>query len=175
MNKVNSLFFCLIFYTSSLFALDSFGLRCENQEKGDGVEIKEIFFLNKINRFTGYYSIKTDAKLNISGITVPYKSESNKCKYDGEERNRYFFNCKSEYSGKFELPKTGIGIDRKELVMIRSYTTSKYKYEGLQIFSCEKLTKDESKSKLDFFKQEKKELNKKIKDAKNYAKNLNEI
>ena len=58
----------------------------------------------------------------------------NKCDYDGEERNRYFYNCKSEYSGKFEKPKTGIGIDREELVILRSYTTSKYNYEGMQIF-----------------------------------------
>lgn len=167
--------FLVVFFSSSLLATESFGLRCENNEKDDNVEIKEIYFFNKINRFTGYYSIKENAKLNISGISVPYKSERNKCKYDGEERNRYFYDCKSEYSGKFEKPKTSVGIDRKELVMLRAYTTSKYNYEGMQIFSCEKLSKDDSKSKLSFFKKEKKELDKKIKDTKKGVNNKNQI
>ena len=173
MNKFTHLL--IIFFSSSLLATESFGLRCENNEKGDSVEIKEIYFFNKINRFTGYYSIKENAKLNISGVSVPYKSETNKCKYDGEERNRYFYDCKSEYSGGFEKPKTSLGIDRKELVMLRAYTTSKYNYEGMQIFSCEKLSKDDSKSKLSFFKKEKKELDKKIKDTKKGVNNKNQI
>lgn len=161
--------------TTPLFATESFGLRCENNEKGDSVDIKEIYFFNKTNRFTGYYSVKENAKLNISGVSVPYESERNKCDYDGEERNRYFYNCKSEYSGKFEKPKTGIGIDREELVILRSYTTSKYNYEGMQIFSCEKLSKEDSKSKLDFFKKEKKELNKNIKEIKKSVNSKNKI
>ena len=174
MKKITSLFLCLVFFIPDLFAIDSFALRCENNEKVDD-DLKELYFFNKTKRFTGYYEIKSNATLNISGIKVPYKSERHKCSYDGEERNRLFYNCESEYSGGFELPETGIGIDREKLVMIRSYTTSKYKYNGMQLFSCVKLTKDESEQKLNSFKQEKKDLNKKIKEAKESSKRKNKI
>ena len=154
-------------------ALDTFALKCENGDKTS--DIKELYFFYKVKRFTGYYSIKENARLNISGTAIPYTSELNNCRYDGKERNRVFYNCTSEYTGGFEVPETGIGIDRENLTMLRSYTTSKYKISGLGIFSCVKLTKDESQSKLESFKKEKKELNKRIKEAKKSANSRNKI
>lgn len=159
--------------SGNLWSLDAFALKCENGDKGS--DIKELYFFYKINRFTGYYSIKEDAKVNVAGIEVPYTSALNKCKYDGKERNRIFYNCESEYTGGFEKPKTGIGIDRESLAMLRSYTTTKYDYSGIGVYGCSKLSKEESQSKLESFKVEKKELNKRIKEAKKSAKNRNKI
>jgi len=45
----------------------------------------------------------------------------------------------------------------------------------MQVFSCEKISKDDSKSKLDFFKKEKKELNKNIKEIKKSVNSKNKI
>ena len=45
----------------------------------------------------------------------------------------------------------------------------------MQIFFCAKLTKEESEQKLNSFKQEKKDLNKKIKEAKESLKGKNKI
>ena len=175
---LTSLFFCLVFFIPDLFAIDPFAIRCENNEKVND-DLKELYFFNKTKRFTGYYAIKSNAILNISGIKVPYNSELNKCRYDGEETNRLFYNCESEYSGGYQLPETGVGIDRAELVLLRSYTTvgeiSNYKQSGMQIFFCAKLTKEESEQKLNSFKQEKKDLNKKIKEAKESLKGKNKI
>tara|TARA_B100001029_G_C14840745_1_gene328216 strand:+ start:175 stop:693 length:519 start_codon:yes stop_codon:yes gene_type:complete len=172
MKKIATLLLTLL-VSGSVWSLDAFALKCENGDKTH--HIKELYFFYKIKRFTGYYSIKENATLTISGIQVPYTSELNKCRYDGEERNRIIFDCKSEYSGGWEKPETGIGIDRGSLAMLRSYTTTKYNFEGLSIFGCLKLSKEEYLSKLESFKAEKKELNKRIKEAKKSVKNKNKI
>ena len=162
----------LFFLSGNLFAIDKFALECINDTADE--DIKKIFFFNKIKRFTGYYSTFDEQSLSSDGIEVKYTSERNKCKFDGDEDNRYFFNCKSDYVG-FETRDNSVGIDQSSLVMLRSATSSKYGYPLLAKYSCKTLDTKKAEGLLKNFKQDKKNLDTEIKNLKKQKKAKNQI
>ena len=162
----------LFFLSGNLFAIDKFALECINDTADE--DIKKIFFFNKIKRFTGYYSTFDEQSLSSDGIEVKYTSERNKCKFDGDEDNRYFFNCKSDYVG-FETRDNSVGIDQSSLVMLRSATSSKYGCPLLAKYSCKTLDTKKAEGLLKNFKQDKKNLDTEIKNLKKQKKAKNQI
>lgn len=171
-HPVKNILLTLFLLSGNLFAIDKFALECNNESTDD--DIKKIFFFNKIKRFTGYYSTFDEQTLNSDGIKVKYTSERNKCKFDGDEGNRYFFNCKSDYVG-FETRDNSVGIDQSSLVMLRSATTAKYGYPLLGGYSCKTLDTKKAEGLLKNFKQDKKNLDKEIKNQKKQKKAKNQI
>lgn len=162
----------IIFISPCVQAKNSFGLMCvyDTWFKKDNPEMKAIYFFSKISRFTGYF-LTFNAKnyVNIDGIKVEYESMRNRCKYDGEQKNKYIYTCTSNYTG-FEVAENAIVIDRESLVMLRSSTTAKYGLSTVNKFSCKTLSENESKLKLKVFKKQQKDLEKREKDAKKKAK-----
>ena len=160
-----------ILLTPLVQAKSSFGLMCVYDPffKEDNPTMKEIYFFSRISRTTAYYMTFHDTQyVNVDGVRVDYESEENRCKYDMEESNRFFYNCRSIHQG-FENAETGIAIDRESLVMLRSSTTARSGRSMMKKFSCKRLGKDESESKLKMFKQQKKELDQRKKNAKKEA------
>tara|TARA_B100000767_G_scaffold274688_1_gene308517 strand:- start:1847 stop:2362 length:516 start_codon:yes stop_codon:yes gene_type:complete len=124
-------------FSVNLYAIDKFFLECTNT-KADEENIQKVYFFNKIKRFTGYYPVyKEGLKVNFDDVPIDITTNYNKCRFNSDKNNEYYFKCNSEWSWNDKKDHT-IAIQKQSLDLYRVMTTFRYGYQYITEMECNK-------------------------------------